>query len=62
MTAAHASHEDMPVPVRTRGPAGRPDGWRALCVCGWSGPVREHQAKTLRDQNAHEREMKERAA
>lgn len=59
--SAHAAHEAMPAPVRTR-PTGRPDGWRALCTCGWSGPVREHQAKTLRDQNAHEREMKEAAA
>lgn len=58
---AHASHEDMPVPVRHK-PTGRPVGWRALCICGQSGPMRDHQSATLVDQNRHEREMKEAAA
>lgn len=57
----HAAHDDMPVPIR-RKPTGRPDGWRALCTCGQSGPARERQSETLIDQNRHEREMKEAAA
>lgn len=57
----HEPVDGAPLEVRTR-PSGRPDGWFAACICGWTGPAQPHQVKCIKDQFFHEREMKEAAA
>lgn len=59
--SAHDAVDGFPLEVRSRA-AGRPDGWFAACICGWTGPQRDRQSTTLIDFNQHLRDEKERAA
>lgn len=56
----HAAAEGTPHQIRDK-PTGRPDGWFAACVCGWTGPARTAQAPTIRDLFDHVSTTKESA-
>lgn len=48
----HQAADGTPLEIRAK-PTGRPDGWFAACVCGWTGPARDRQPQTIRDLFEH---------